>query len=428
MLKPDQRSGQSRVNTASSLSGGTTRVSGDELFVPASHVLVTDRQVSHPAFRLWCVLHRLWFRREPPTMELLQELMGSAIDGEGAKDSDDGQRKNWRPATRRSIERWLNELEAAGWLLWTRREETSRRYHLRTSARSAGDSAVLRDLRSLLNSGKATLADVQALLGSLDVATLSGDERDDATAESHGPTSGSHQEAELPIQQLDDATLLSHQADSARTHTTAESHYATGESHHTIAGSHDTTPGSHDATAESHHTIPGSHGRLTERSRTPQNTPPYREIPQNKRHGDPTPPPGVCAKQGGGGGGPTDTERFLIQHGFSMHAAQQFRNLDLGAVQQDIERRRGLGQGIGAIVTAWRVDAPRPVPEGTDAFSELALRASRAKAEALALAPPDATPLEIQYLALDLEEGAPQETALANLAVRRAGSLCGGGA
>ncbi len=55
------------------------RLSGDEPFVPASHVLITDRQVSHPAFRLWCVLHRLWFLHEPPVMELLQELMGTTI-------------------------------------------------------------------------------------------------------------------------------------------------------------------------------------------------------------------------------------------------------------------------------------------------------------------------------------------------------------
>jgi hypothetical protein len=119
------------------------KIGGDELFVPASHVLVIDRQVSHPAFRLWCVLHRLWFLHEPPTMELLQELMGTYVETKAPP-----KQKTWQVATRRSIERWLTELEQAGWLIWTRREEATRRYHLRTSARSATDSAILHELRA----------------------------------------------------------------------------------------------------------------------------------------------------------------------------------------------------------------------------------------------------------------------------------------
>src|SRR5262245_32247074 len=101
------------------VASSTARVTGDELFVPASHVLVTDRRVSHPAFRLWCVLHRLWFLHEPPTMELLQELMGTSVEEKReteAQDSEPIKRpKVWQPATRRSIERWLHELEVAGW-------------------------------------------------------------------------------------------------------------------------------------------------------------------------------------------------------------------------------------------------------------------------------------------------------------------------
>lgn len=135
---------------ASQFPPGVPRLGGDELFVPASHVLVIDHQVSHPAFRLWCVLHRLWFLHEPPVMELLQELMGTTITDKAT------QTETWQPATRRSIERWLTELEQSGWLVWARRGETTRRYHLRTSARSATDTAVLTELRTLLNSGKAT--------------------------------------------------------------------------------------------------------------------------------------------------------------------------------------------------------------------------------------------------------------------------------
>ncbi len=108
---------------------------------------------------------------------------GSHAGADGLVRSREGQRPADRRAhedlaagPRRSIERWLTELEAAGWLVWTRREETSRRYHLRTSARSAPDTAVLTELRALLNSGKATLADVQTLLRRIPGVT------DDATS------------------------------------------------------------------------------------------------------------------------------------------------------------------------------------------------------------------------------------------------------
>ncbi|PDW05024.1 hypothetical protein [Candidatus Viridilinea mediisalina] len=291
---------------------GVPRLGGDELFVPASHVLVIDRHVSHPAFRLWCVLHRLWFLREPPTMEVLQALMGSHTTAKASPNPV------WQPATRRSIERWLTELEHAGWLVWVRREETTRRYHLRTSARSAPDTAILTELRTLLNSGKATLAEVQALV--------------------HGAAAASNA-------------------------TTAESHATTGESQ---------------------------------------------------------PPLEPSASGGDDGGGPTTTERYLIRQGFSVKAAREFRTLDWATVQADFERRRELGQGIGAIVTTWRVDPPQA--ESPHVVLPHAQEAADAKAQALTLAPPDASDLEIQYLALDLEDGLPPTVALAHLQARRAGA------
>lgn len=399
------------------------RVSGDELFVPASHVLITDRQVSHPAFRLWCVLHRLWFLHEPPVMELLQELMGTSITDKAT------QAATWQPATRRSIERWLTELEQAGWLVWARRGETTRRYHLRTSARSATDTAVLTELRTLLNSGKATLAEVQALLN------LAPSLPADATPESHGSIPGSHQDAEQVTVAAADTTPGSHAAGDDATaesqplvgweaDATVESHDPTLASHDATAESQDTTQGSHDATAESHDATPGSHGELTEGVLMRQNQAPYSEILQNEILEDPTPPPATTgAPAGGDGGGLTATERFLLREGFSTRAAREFRDLDRSTVQADLERRRGLGQGIGAIVTTWRVEPPHAATTDPAASPTITRRATSAKAQALAIAPPDASPLEIQYLALDLEEGVPTERALANLQARRAVTL-----
>ncbi|HWQ13695.1 MAG TPA: hypothetical protein VNL77_12900 [Roseiflexaceae bacterium] len=433
MTTIDQRPAQPASARDPSLSSGAPKLSGDELFVPASHVLVIDRQVSHPAFRLWCVLHRLWFLHEPPVMELLQELMGTTITDKAT------QVETWQPATRRSIERWLTELEQAGWLIWARRGETTRRYHLRTSARSATDTAVLTELRTLLNSGKATLAEVQALLN------LTPQLPADATAESHGSIPGSHQDAEQIEAPAADATPGSHEAGDDTTaesdgatigsllpagqaaNTTVESHDPILASHDATGESQDATLGSHGATAVSHDATPRSHGELAEGVLMDQNQVPYSEILQNEIYEDPTPPPGATGAQtGGDGGGLTATERYLLREGFSTRAAREFRDLDRSTVQADLERRRGLGQGIGAIVTTWRVEPPHAATPDPAASPAITRRATSAKAQALAIAPPEASPLEIQYLALDLEEGAPTERALANLQARRAATLAGG--
>jgi hypothetical protein len=104
-----------------------------------------------------------------------------------------------------------------------------------------------------------------------------------------------------------------------------------------------------------------------------------------------------------------------------------FRDLDPTAVAADLQRRRALGQGNGAIVLAWRVEPPAALTPGA-APADRAGRAAGAKAQAIAIAPPDATPLEIQELALDLEEGATREAALARLADRRGQALLRGAA
>lgn len=150
---------------------------------------------------------------------------------------------------------------------------------------------------------------------------------------------------------------------------------------------------------------------------------PYNEILQNEIPEDPTPPPSAPGTGSGGGGGPTDTTRYLLQQGFSARAAHEFGHLDINALRGDLERRRGFGQGNGAIVTAWRVEPPRAQGAETARLAVMATRATDAKAQALAIAPPDVTPLEIQYLALDLEEGASAQVALNNLAARRSQDL-----
>jgi hypothetical protein len=79
-------------------------VTADRLFAPAPHGLINDPLISHAAFRLWCVLHRLAWLREEPTIGRMAEEMTQ----------DD------RTPDRRSVYRWLGELEGGGWLDWTR--------------------------------------------------------------------------------------------------------------------------------------------------------------------------------------------------------------------------------------------------------------------------------------------------------------------
>lgn len=81
------------------------RITNDSLFAPAPHELITDPNVSPPAFRLWCILHKRAWMREPPDVPELAKDMAQA-----------GQ----APPTRRSIYRWLGELESAGWLGWAK--------------------------------------------------------------------------------------------------------------------------------------------------------------------------------------------------------------------------------------------------------------------------------------------------------------------
>lgn len=54
----------------------------------------------------------------------------------------------------------------------------------------------------------------------------------------------------------------------------------------------------------------------------------------------------------------TETGRWMVKEGFSLTAAIELQGLDLASAQADYGRRRQMGQQHGAIVIAWRVEAP----------------------------------------------------------------------
>jgi hypothetical protein len=149
-----------------------------------------------------------------------------------------------------------------------------------------------------------------------------------------------------------------------------------------ITESQNATPGSHPATAESHDATPGSHGALREGVPTRQNDAPYSEILQNEIHErSHTTTRNDRRNSRGDRGGLTATERYAC---FAKASAPVQRTssvrFDRGTVQADMERRRGLGQGIGAIVTTWRVEPPRaatPDPATAPVKHHAARRARR---------------------------------------------------
>ena len=108
--------------------------------------------------------------------------------------------------------------------------------------RSAFDSAVLHEIHTLLNSGKATLVEVQALL------RLTPGTSGDATTESHEPIPGSHQDAVAEFPAATNATAESHRVAGPPLTATAGSHCATVESHTATEGSQEATAESQDAT------------------------------------------------------------------------------------------------------------------------------------------------------------------------------------
>jgi hypothetical protein len=114
----------------------------DRLFVPVPHELVLDHRVSSSAHRLWEGLHICAWHKFPPDPDRLAEMMHT---------------------TRRSVFRWLAELEEYRWMERFRSLDSEERYLFKTSVDEAQDSLTLAKIRAALDGG-ATLDAIRALL------------------------------------------------------------------------------------------------------------------------------------------------------------------------------------------------------------------------------------------------------------------------
>jgi len=256
---------------------GNKRPLLDYPFIPKPTALLQDTRVSHPAYRLWDAIYDCQWRRVAPTMTRLQAAM--LCDG--------------KPATRRSVERWLTELEGTGWLEWRRGAPITERYHLKTgvSAASGPDStsSAIEQVQALLRAG----ISAEALRVAID--------------------------------------------------TIVESQNTIVESYDTIVGSHDATPGSEHVIVESQNTILRSYPTLSiERSGDQDQTSSDTTPTHHPDDGDDDP-----------------VVRYL--QGLGITAAQEFRGLDLQAVQERVSLlQQDPNCRPGAIVKSLRASPPQP--------------------------------------------------------------------
>lgn len=111
------------------------RIEIDVLFAPLPQALVLDTHVSAQACRLWGVLYVFRWNDRQPDFAPLAEALGT---------------------TERSVYRWLQELEATGWIAWNRNASVPDRFTLCTTAATAeSDTPVnLRDQELTQGSNK----------------------------------------------------------------------------------------------------------------------------------------------------------------------------------------------------------------------------------------------------------------------------------
>lgn len=322
----------------------------DRLFVPVPHELVLDHRVSSSAQRLWEGLHICAWHKFPPDPDRLAELMHT---------------------TRRSVFRWLAELEEYRWMERFRSLDSEERYLLKTSVDEAQDSLTLAKIRAALDGG-ATLDDIRALL--------------DATTGDKIGTSDK---------------------------------FGTGDQHGTrgdisiTASDKRITVGDQFGTPDASLQLPKGMKRRTQNHEN-----------HEKSHENP-PPPARASTNGGGGHSDfaTETELYLIENDINPRVAHELGELPLERVRPVVEQKKAAGSQQGGIVNALRAlrgKLSQPTPsDAAETETAKVARIHELSMRVAALAPPDASDLDKQYLMLYLdEEGLTEVEALNKLRAR----------
>jgi hypothetical protein len=322
----------------------------DRLFVPVPHELVLDHRVSSSAQRLWEGLHICAWHKFPPDPDRLAELMHT---------------------TRRSVFRWLAELEEYRWMERFRSLDSEERYLLKTSVDEAQDSLTLAKIRAALDGG-ATLDDIRALLDA-----KMGDKNGTSDKNGTGAKNGTRGDKSI---------------------TTSDKRI---------------TPGDRFGTDDTSLEHPKGMKRRTQSHES-----------HEKTHERP-PPPARANADGGGGHSDvaTETELYLIENDINPRVAHELGELPLDRVRPVVERKRAAGSQPGGIVNALRAlrgKLAQPAPGDVSGQEATALdRTRELRARVEAIASPDASDLDKQYLMLYLdEEGLTEAAALNKLRAR----------
>ncbi len=112
---------------------------------PAPHALAADREISNGAFRAWNIIHLLKWNHIEPSPDAIAHLTG---------------------AGRRSVFRWLEELQRERWLTWNKNHPDPRKRYLLRTCPSALESITLEKISALIASGEATIEDIARLVRS----------------------------------------------------------------------------------------------------------------------------------------------------------------------------------------------------------------------------------------------------------------------
>ena len=139
------------------------------------------------------------------------------------------------------------------------------------------------------------------------------------------------------------------------------------------------------------------------------------------------PPPEQNAANPGGVGGPSATTLYLQEvTDINTSVTEEFGDLPFDRVKALVEQKRRAGSQDGGIVIALRAlrkrlerDAISRAQPHQDTHRDRDAEVEAIKAQAQAIAPPDADELDIQWLMVYLEEGASNDEALQMLDERR---------